>query len=74
VIEGPNGHRFVLRYMNPGAGIAQGDWVTAGETSLGTVADLRRIYPDAAGMTNHLHLDVIQHGRRRSPAEGLQQN
>jgi murein DD-endopeptidase MepM/ murein hydrolase activator NlpD len=72
MIETQSGHRFVLRYNHSGLDLRRGAEVTAGQTAIGTVGDNLLRYPNARGITNHLHMEVERHGRRLNPHGALQ--
>lgn len=67
LIETEDGHVFVMRYVARNAQLDSGAQVVAGETPLGTAIDNRTLYPNAQGMTNQIHMEVIKNGRQRNP-------
>jgi hypothetical protein len=67
VVQTDDGHEFHLLYVSRDASLKPGTQVKAGETPLGTAIDNRTLYPNAQGMTNHIHMEVIKDGRRRNP-------
>lgn len=66
-IETEDGHLFRVLYVSRDASLARNTPVVAGQTPLGTAIDNRTLYPRAAGMTNHIHMEVHKDGRPRNP-------
>jgi murein DD-endopeptidase MepM/ murein hydrolase activator NlpD len=67
VIRTDDGHLFRIRYVAKNDQIAPNTRVEAGRTPIGTAVDNATLYPGAAGLTNHIHMEVMKDGRLRNP-------
>jgi len=68
-IQTDDGHIVDVLYVDPDTSLKPDQRVVAGQSKLGTTADMGKLY--GGPITNHVHLQVRKDGRLRDPTSFL---